>query len=66
MPKWGERIVKARKVAVVECSTVDPVKRVIETETTNVGLTNVRKPWKYNRYLKTFQSLLIKIHASRL
>ncbi|KAF2362255.1 PRELI/MSF1 domain, partial [Trinorchestia longiramus] len=39
IPKWAECLVKARKVAVVEWSTVDPSTRVIETETTNVGLT---------------------------
>ncbi|XP_018026406.1 protein preli-like [Hyalella azteca] len=39
MPKWAERIVTARKVAVVERSTIDPASCTIETVTTNVGLT---------------------------
>ncbi|KAG0728807.1 Protein preli-like [Chionoecetes opilio] len=41
MPKWGERIINARHVNVIEESVVDPGKREMCTYTRNVGLTKV-------------------------
>ncbi|XP_050689963.1 PRELI domain-containing protein 1, mitochondrial-like [Eriocheir sinensis] len=41
MPKWGERIISARNVNVIEESVVDPHKREMCTYTRNVGLTKV-------------------------
>lgn len=41
MPKWGERIISARHVNVIEESIVDPEKKELCTYTRNVGLTKV-------------------------
>lgn len=41
MPKWGERIINARHVNVIEESVVNPDKRELCTYTRNVGLTKV-------------------------
>ncbi|KAK3884576.1 hypothetical protein Pcinc_011169 [Petrolisthes cinctipes] len=41
MPKWGERLISARNVNVIEESVVDPEKKEICTYTRNVGLTKV-------------------------
>ena len=41
MPKWGERIINARHVNVIEESIVDPKKKELCTYTRNVGLTKV-------------------------
>ncbi|XP_071531587.1 PRELI domain-containing protein 1, mitochondrial [Panulirus ornatus] len=41
MPKWGERLINARNVSIIEESVVDPEKRELCTYTRNVGLTKV-------------------------
>ncbi|KAK7074497.1 PRELI domain-containing protein 1, mitochondrial [Halocaridina rubra] len=41
MPKWGERLISARNVNVIEESIVDPHKKEFCTYTRNVGLTKV-------------------------
>lgn len=41
MPKWGERLISARNVSIIEESIVDPEKKEMCTYTRNVGLTKV-------------------------
>lgn len=45
LPKWGERFVHSRHVAVIEESIVDRTNQTFVTITKNIGYTKVTRKW---------------------
>lgn len=58
MPKWGEKLLSARKVVVVETSEVDIKNRTYNTRTFNIGLNKYMSVIEHVMYRRSDSDLL--------